>query len=80
MPAIERWSVIPQETMPNSPANLDELIREIASEVDATEAAAFAVKPDFFDGHRIDPLLHLRPDNADARSRGRRVGIQRDNK
>ena len=64
--------------MAKSPANLDELIREIASEVDATEAAAFAVKPDFFDGHRIDPLIHVRPDHADAAARGAAVSAFRE--
>ena len=59
--------------MAESPANLDDLVRGIASEIGATEAAAFSVKPDFFDGHQLDPLLHIRRDNPDAATRAAAV-------
>src|SRR5438093_10278799 len=65
-----RTRVMQQEDMAKRPANLEQLVRKIASEIGATEAAAFAVAPDFFDGRRISPLLHVRPDRADSAARG----------
>jgi len=59
--------------MAKPPDNLEQLVHKIAVEVGATEAAAFAVEPDFFDGYRVNPLMHLRPDEADETVRGAAV-------
>lgn len=47
-------------------------------EVGPTEAAAFGVKPDYFEGQRIDPLLHVRPDDSDTTTRAMAVAAFKD--
>lgn len=59
-------------------ANLTEFVSMIASQLGATEAAAFVVKLDFFADDGIDLLLHIRDDNSDPATRETAVSAFRD--
>jgi hypothetical protein len=64
--------------MAKTPANLEELLHKMAADVGATEAAAFAVEPDFFDGQRRETLMHVRPDLSDDVIRAAAVAAFKD--
>jgi hypothetical protein len=58
-----------RRNMAMTPENLEQLIHKIVADIGATEAAAFSVQPDFFEDHRIVPLVHMRPDSPDDAAR-----------
>ena len=64
--------------MSKSPDNLEQLIRNIAVDIGATEAVAFAVQRDFRDGFWADVLVHIRPDSSDPKVRGAAVAAFKD--
>jgi hypothetical protein len=55
------------------PTSLEETVRLMASAVKATEAIAFRSTP-AFGRPLIEPLVHVRPDDADSATRAKAVG------
>ena len=64
--------------MSNPPTHLEQLIRDIAADIGATEAAAFAVRRDFRDGFWTDLLVHIRADDAGPEVRAAAVAAFKD--
>ena len=58
-----------QACMAKPPDNLEQIVRNMAVEVGATEAAGFAVEPNVLGGTRVTPLIHFRPDESDDATR-----------